>query len=103
MKLELMMKVIDREIDDEEKAAQLAKRLINGAEEEDLLKFTYKPYTIDLQDVGTFGLEDDEHTKIMMPFGMFYAKINYNVFCTIYEASLFCKIKTVNDFKITRR
>lgn len=101
MKLELLMKAIDRDpVDDEEEAERIAKRIIEGEEE---VKFTYKPFTIDVRDVGSFGLEDDTHTKIMMPFGIFYAKINYYTFKGIYSASIGCDIKDTKAYKIIKK
>jgi hypothetical protein len=101
MKLELFMKVRDSAREDEEEVK--LKRILGQIEaEEEEIVFTYKPYSIDLRDVGAFGLEDEEHTKIVMPFGIFFAKIDYEIFKIIYQTSLGIEVKTVSGFSIQR-
>lgn len=105
MRLELMMRVLDmgkhdKEEEDDEMDAIDLNRIINGKE---LVPFTYEPYTIDLRDVGAFGRDGEEHTKIMTSTGLYYARIDYSVFKHIYEAQTGSVIKTEKDFKLTRR
>lgn len=102
MKIELLMKVIDHDVTDEEKEEAKLKKILEGQEDIDDIKFTYKPYVFDLNDVGSFGYEDEEHTKVITQYGLFYAKINYTVFYRIYEASLGKTIKTQQDYKMVK-
>lgn len=97
MKLEFLMKVLDTTQKDSEDQQDLElKRLIEGEIEE---TYVYKPYVLDLRDVGSYGMIDDEHTKLVTPFGIFYARVDYNTFCAVYETALNTRIKTLNDFQ----
>jgi hypothetical protein len=105
MKLELMMRVIDTSEDSKDESERLAEKVLRDLEEgtPEQVKFVYKPYTVDIRDVGTFGLDDDEHTKLVLPFGLFYAKIDYYTFRHLYEAAMSVMVKTTKDFKFVNR
>ena len=100
MKIELPMKILDKSSPEPSDDATLRHLL----DPEETAVFTYKPYTFDIRDVGTFGMEDEDHTKIVLPFGLFYAQIAYSTFKSIYEVSLGIEIKTIQDnFKLVKK
>lgn len=96
MKLELLMKVPDLRLNDEEDQEAYVHKVISGEEK---IPIAYKSFFFDIKDVVCSGEDDEEHTKIVTPYAIFYAKIDYPTFTRIYESSLGERIKTINDYK----
>lgn len=104
MKLELLLKMQDfssEPEDPDEKLAQKVIREINNQEEE--TRIIYKSHVIDIRDVTSFGEDDNEHTKLIVPYGVLFARVPYEQFFSIYEAYTGTRIKSLNDFHLAKK
>lgn len=106
MKIELQIKVIDFKMEDVDPEELKLNRLLGKDDEESVgieTKYTYKPYVLDLRDIAMFGMDDENHTKVMTNIGLFYVKLDYITFCRIYESGTYTQIKRLSDFKLVKK
>lgn len=100
MKVEFLMKW-QGDLTTEEREEIRQSRLLGEDDGDDYSarKFTYQPFTLELNLVEDFNGADDKHTAVRTENGFFILKIPYYKFKGIYEALMGFVVKSYKDFK----
>lgn len=104
MEMEFLMRMVSHEDDNEDTEDRRLRRLIDGVVVEDeVRKYVYKPYVLELDLVKAYGDYDGVHTELRTEeLGYFYPQINFEHFKHIYVTATGRNIKNISDFKILK-
>lgn len=102
MEIEFLIRA-PKEGNDEDMEDRRIRQLVEGpGEQEDTVEFVYRPYTLEMNDILTFGDYDSVHTELRTNTGYYYPQIHYEHFKSIYQTVTGRNIKAVSDFKFIR-
>jgi len=77
-------------------------KIISGEQSMKKIPITYRRWPIELNDIGQWGQEDDDHVEVRTTYGSFSLRIDYDVFKQIYQTATATQIKSLADFKLVR-
>jgi len=77
-------------------------KVLSGEQELKKIPMTYRRWALELNDIGHFGQEDDDHVEVRTNLGAFSVRIDYDIFKQIYTTATNMGIKTLADFKLSR-